>query len=245
MNHALVAPGEVLWALQPDTYDAYHLALGPHLLKESNYLEFYHRAHNYGHFIMVDNGTAEGESVNFNILLDFVIRERFDEIVLPDTLRDTAKTVEQFKTFVESVPVRMRAICPQGTNATEYMMCLRMMDAIGDFRTICVPKHLKEARVEILHMLHNDGWDDEHNIHLLGLSANPLIEIPRLRAAETTCKIRGLDTAAPLAWAQHARYFRDPDIARASVDWTSSAYNKEMFTSNMTRMRELCHGNVF
>jgi hypothetical protein len=102
-----------------------------------------------------------------------------------------------------------------------------------------VPKHLKEHRYEILKKLKYNGYEFTCNIHILGLSNNPMTEIPKLLA--TGCRIRGIDSSAPVAWAQYGRSFRDDLNMRYSIDWNGRG-NPDLIKENLLYMKRLCSG---
>ena len=225
MKYAFVAPVKYLQAARrAHVLGSYHLALVQNLLWDAETANVYRALHERGDFIMLDNGEAEGQQGNFEDVLRMAEHIGADEIILPDVIKDMQKTLDLHSKWCHAVPACKTAMIPQGKDVTEYLACLKDMVEWGfHFVTICVPKHLGVAgRVEVLTYLKDAMWDLEWNIHLLGLSANPYAEFKAYR--DTGCRVRGIDSAAPVAWAQHDAVFQTGE--RYSIDWEGYASEK-------------------
>ncbi len=187
------------------TWFAYHLVLAQYVDKSPQFCDYYKEAGQRGHFLIMDNGAAETGTLTPNELIVAAEQINPDEIVLPDVLGNSSATIEASRNpvMLDFVPPHKRAIVPQGSNIEEWLNCANIMVNMLDFATLCIPKHLERfegGRALILKMIGKLGWHREHHIHMLGLWGDPYTEIRSW--GEYASIIRGLDTAAPFAFAQ-------------------------------------------
>jgi hypothetical protein len=185
---------------------AYHFALGQDLVRSNEEMIFYRTMHDKGHFIMIDNGAAEPEveRVPFEEIVQVAEEIRADEVIMPDVLRDSGATLSLLSQHIHRVPPCRRMLVPQGDSWDEWKYCLADMLSRFECRTIGVPKHLERlpgGRARALDWLLKQGFASRYTIHLLGIWINPARELRSAMLAYQ--RIRGFDTAAPLAYAQN------------------------------------------
>jgi hypothetical protein len=199
---------------------SYHLVLAQYL-GDLDYIGFYRDRHRKGDFIIVDNGAAElGQSIPFETILYRAQLVGADEIVLPDVLDDGEATYQASAAVAWRVPTRQRAVVPQGRNWTEWTSCLESLIGLG-CTTICIAKRyerLPGGRASALAILAQMSLLSGYNVHLLGFDYNPLEEAKR--ALTFYPEIRGVDSAAPIAYAQEARSITS--LSRSSYQWGQS-----------------------
>lgn len=180
----------------------YHFVLSQYCTDPA-YKRFYQEAHSRGHFIIVDNGAAEfGASIDILTVTQVADEIGADEIILPDVLDNCERTLEYTKKALKFVPVRRRAMCPQGKDWAEWLRCASSMFDWG-CATLCVAKRYERfpgGRSHALELIVERDWHKTCNIHLLGCYENPLREIGL--AYRTLPEIRGVDTGAAVAYAQ-------------------------------------------
>ena len=82
-------------------------------------LKNYHR---WGYFIILDNGTPEGQLQNNVDLLSAYDRIKPDELVIPDVLFDGSETLKASRLFLREaeLPSRKRMLVPQGSTMKEW-----------------------------------------------------------------------------------------------------------------------------
>lgn len=242
MKLAVIAPPEFLNEVHHARL-SYHMALGQELIRNVAYCDWYRWRHVRGDFIIVDNGAAEpgDERIPFEAVLEAAEYVRADEVILPDVLYDGHQTVA-FTTdpnVYNQVPVRSRIIVPQGRSLEEWIECFEAITKRIQYRTIGVAKHLEVSveggRPAILRWLRRQNWTDLVDIHLLGIWANPLVEIER--ASQAWSGIRGIDTAAPIAYAQH-KMFIDA-VGHYSLDWVEDA-DRKLVQNNIKTLLNAC-----
>lgn len=220
----------------------YHLVLAQYVLSDSRYAHFYRKLHEAGHFIMLDNGCAEGITLSPQKLIEAANAVGADEIAMQDVWEDSDKTLEVFRSLEPWVPAKHRMIIPQGRTKEEWMACLKEMLRVSACRTIGVPKHLegKGGRANILEeFAHHVPWTmREHEVHLLGVWDNPIVEVKDL--VKRLPWVRGIDSAAPFAWAQQHLVI-DTTTPHIGHVW-GSPFSSGYATMNMQIMLETCEG---
>jgi hypothetical protein len=239
MKYALIA--------QPDGGDhlvnqyklVYHLVLAQYVLSDSTYAAFYRAMRQQDHFIMLDNGAAEnGHSIGIeNVVKAADAIGGVDEIVMPDVLDECNATISATANAMKFVPERMRAVVPQGKDWDDWEYCATHLVAMH-CRTICVAKRyeaLEGGRAHALEIIKHHKWHLTHDVHLLGCYRNPLREI--LSAIEAAPWVRGIDTSAPISYAQHGDTLDHPS-------WHSLEWNKKFYfvaaEINMDLILEAC-----
>lgn len=228
MKLAVIAPPEQLHHVQGYGL-SYHMALGQELARNPGYCNWYKWRHAFGDFIMVDNGAAEPEEerIPFDTILEHANYIGADEIILPDELYDADKTIALITDtlLLSSVPARNRMVVPQGSSFDEWRQCFKQIRSIVDFRAVGIPKHMEKTaasqggRAGILRWMRNERFDEDIDVHLLGVWEKPIAEVSR--ALQTRVAVRGIDTGAPIAYAQQEATINDYE--HHSLDWTAPA----------------------
>ena len=241
MKYALITPP---WGFfLQETYNfGYHFVLAQYL-NDPAYAEHYKRLAQRGHFILMDNGAAElGEGIPDDELMRAADALGADEVVMPDVLDNTKATLERTYAAHKRFPECMRAMCPQGTTWDEWEYCATVMLDMG-CATLCVAKRyeaLPGGRARALRIIESNRWHLDHNIHLLGCYHDPLKEIKAARKVAPW--VRGIDTAAPIAFAQHERTFEETD-EHFSLDWEGSM-DYDAVISNIDAILEAVNGSL-
>lgn len=224
MKLAAITSSEGFFAIKRSEL-SYHMVLGQDLVSCADTHNFYANRHLRGDFIMVDNGAAEPseERVPFSEIVHAADTVGADEIVMPDVLRDKQGTLELLRDIdtIRLVHPRQRCLVPQGATLSEWLQCLDYMIEYIPFATIGIPKHLEAiegGRKCALEQIIRQGYHKHYHVHLLGVWKHPFTEIGQ--AIETLPTVRGIDTAAPIAYAQNRSFIRD-DV-HFSVDWKGS-----------------------
>lgn len=242
MKLAVIAPPEYLDEVHHARL-SYHMALGQELIRNVAYCDWYRWRHNRGDFIIVDNGAAEpgDERIPFETVLDAAEYVRADEVIMPDVLYNGESTVAYTTdpSVLEQVPVRNRMIVPQGTSLEEWIECFEHIAGKIEFRSVGIAKHLEKSakggRAAVVRWLHNQRWTRIVDVHLLGIWEDPLAEIDR--ACTSYSGIRGIDSGAPIAYAQHGMTMEA--AGHYSLDWVASA-DRSLIKSNIKTLLAAC-----
>jgi hypothetical protein len=185
---------------------SYHLVLAQYVRNDPKYADYYKDRKSTGDFIMLDNGAAENVKLDLHELRTASEILNPDEIILPDVLFDSEATFKAstHPDVTTSIPAVKRAVVPQGNTFDEWISCAKRLITAIEFRTLCIPKHTERfegGRVRILKEIESWKWHEHYTVHLLGVWGSPIEEIRR--NYEAAPWVRGIDTAAPFAWAQH------------------------------------------
>lgn len=225
MKLAVIAPTRYLGHIQGAEL-GYHMALGQELFRDAAYYKFYQTLASYGHFTIVDNGAAEPEEnrLDFDIIAHAALEMKADEIILPDKLRDFKWTIKHScsEAVLNQVPRTKRFVVPQGRDWDEWTRCLIDLVLIADPVTIGLAKWLEElphGRAYGMSIIKSHGYHKDYNIHMLGVHSQPIAEAKAV--AEIFPGVRGIDTGAPVAYAQHSETIGDR--VHFSLDWDKLA----------------------
>ena len=247
MKLAVIAPPEYLNEIHYARL-SYHMALGQELIRNVAYCDWYRWRHNRGDFIIVDNGAAEpgDERIPFEAVLDAAEYVHADEVIMPDVLYNGYSTIALTTDpgVLTNVPVRSRMIVPQGTCFEEWVECYEGIAEKIQFRSIGVAKHLEKTaqggRAAIIRWLHNQRWTEVVDIHLLGIWEDPIAEIRR--TSDAWCGIRGIDSGAPIAYAQQGLSI--DSAGHYSLDWVADASRTIIKENIKTLLNECARGEI-
>lgn len=241
MKYAAILPPHGLRVLERVGL-GYHLVLAQELMRSEEYRKYYRALGRLGHFIIIDNGAAERDTPPFSKVVQLAAYVQASEIVMPDTVLDWEATVGNFTDeALALVPSRKRMIVPQGSNIEEWFLCLdAMLDKCKfSIESIGLSKYhegvfLGGRAAVLARLLDEYGPLLEHiHIHILGIATgDPYAEVAALHAVFPG--IRGVDTAAPVAWAQRLRPLPDPAAAgeHISIAW-NEPFDLELARKNV------------
>lgn len=215
MKFATVLPPHLLESLGGVVGD-YHLVLAQYALEDKSYAEFYTQCCVEGHYIIMDNGVAEGARLSGDDLEKAFLRLMPHEIVAPDRLNDSESTWWLSKEFCDQTWVqRARArgvklmVVPQGRSWHEWcssyaQLLVHEPDSVGisKFDAHYMPFSGTKGRLAAVHHILTASTEYyQPAIHLLGLFANP-IELA-LISTLVGQSVRGADSVLPVAAAYH------------------------------------------
>jgi len=240
MKFALIAPPSHFGDQLLQQYRlTYHMVLAQYVLEDPYYEGIYQMLRKQDHFIMLDNGAAEkGHSIGIeNVVKAADALGGVDEIVMPDVLDECNATIAATKAALKFVPERMRAVVPQGRDWADWEYCATTLITLG-CRTICIAKRyeaLPGGRPYALDIIRSHNWHQSHSVHLLGCYRNPLKEIRDIAASAPW--VRGIDTAAPISYAQSGCSLDYPRWH--SLVWNAD-FNFTVAEVNMDLILEAC-----
>lgn len=168
----------------------YHMCLANIVKKNKEYTEhFRNLAHDGKHWVLMDNGAAEGEQLSVEELIECYQVINPNEVVLPDTLLDSVDTLRKSKKALEqicdfydgAVPFTFMAV-PQGKTLDEWEQCARVMIQWPEVKSIGISKFLQMETGETsarwdaavaLDKLIKEFKRYDVEVHLLGCSETP------------------------------------------------------------------------
>lgn len=176
-------------------------------VKNRDYVNTYLSAKARGHYIILDNGCAEGRLVEGRELVKFAIEIGAHEIVAPDIMSDGPGTVEatlgwlkEYASIVDDYNI-MGVV--QGADTSEWKHTLEVFAGTDAITTIGIPKvhvksHSLRKRYEIVQYV-LAMYPKRFKIHLLGLNERFPTEILELPWPK---EVRSMDSAQPYKLAE-------------------------------------------
>lgn len=211
------------------------MVLAQHL-KDVQYANQYKAAKRKGDFIMLDNGAAEGEMVSISWLKEMAELIDADEIVMPDALRDSNKSIQLYAQHHSAFPSNKKVVIVHGTSTDEMVACLRSYMTINPgFTTVGIPKYSYafSTREEITKKV-IQAAGHLYNIHWFGIYSNPFKEV----IAAKQSGARSIDSGAAVAYAQHGIDISS-DI-HAPLLWDVK-YSESIAHANILRLQECAY----
>ena len=240
MKYAPVWPPQYYWAF---CVYGIHMVLAQKVRTDSLYLKWLKDCNVRGAILILDNGSAEGEPLEFEDLIAVANEISADYVILPDTLRDADKTIAQYMRCRDLIPAHRSMVVPQGTSVDEYVNCYEDMLHIwqedgGAPAFVGVPKHLEGypgGRSKAATLLRMSPMFQYHKLWALGIYGSPTMEIKTLNSMNV---FYGFDTAAAVAFAQH-----DVRVSEVHVHfpllWDLMVPNNELITVNRDTLNQL------
>jgi hypothetical protein len=219
----------------------YHLVLA-HLFRQPNYRTFCRHLH--GHKIL-DNGAAEGQTVNFEDLIQTAWTLEVDEIIVPDVPKDFRRTYNTALEFGQQIGEHVKDFkyigVAQGKMLSEVIACINGLSHLDYITGLALPRNIcdidKMQRYFVAQMV-EESWPGRFEfIHCLGSSSwlrevVVLTEIPQ---------VRGIDTSMPVKLGLHGITIADHqgyDMAPTKDDYFSIediGWNQEQFIDDNVR----------
>ena len=225
-----------------------------HLVDNKKYANFYR---NFSGYVLMDNGAAEGEQLDFKGLLEAYEKIQPDEIVIPDTLCDSFDTIRKMNEFLEfaqlqNLDYKMMGV-PQGKTFEEWKACAEAMVASDRINTIGVSKFLEmqthdpliryKAVAYINKLIHMHNRHDLE-VHLLGCSERSDI-VKRIH--EEFDFVRGCDSALGYIYTQSGeRVYGDTPRPQGEIDFINgNSYDNLKTTLQDMEIAMGCYDNGY
>lgn len=232
----------------------YHLCLAHLALYSPEYKEFYRQQAAKGSYVILDNGAAEGETVNSSKLVQLAREIGARELILPDYIGDAHRTLDESYKMLHYIKARgdfggkVMAV-PQGLTLKEWIaVATEMMNWPID--VIGIPKFLTYAfgpygRLLALRALPAPSISIEY--HLLGCAYDPR-EVAAIEKLFPHL-VRGVDSSLPYLYARdgYELYLALKEgIARSqlSIDFTESETRESLIVANIQVWERMCNGEL-
>lgn len=201
MKAALIPPkGFEYTALKSDM----HLVLPLDECRNNEaYLTTYRAARMLGHYIILDNGCAEGRLVDGDVLLDFAREIGAHEVVAPDVMGDPSATVGLTFEWLNQYHVlagdfNIMAVLQGHEDPDDWKYVVKKYAGNELITTLGIPKiHVthngRNARVNIVEWVLRN-YPARFKIHLLGLSGEHPLEV---KYGVFDKRVRSMDSAQP------------------------------------------------
>jgi hypothetical protein len=214
---ALIPPYEYLGHMYANKY---HLLL-PECMQDERYMRVaYELAKNPEHYVILDNGAAEGKLYQTEALFSIADELQCQEIVIPDALGDASDTIQKLHSFMhvaedQAQQYNYMFVC-QGQNIQECLFTIERAGFYANINTIGIPRHLlkttKDHQIR-LRLIQNivKEFGGRYEIHLLGASALWVKEL-KIVSACFEDEVRGADTSLPYVYGYHGEWIEDTEV---------------------------------
>lgn len=225
----------------------------PHLVSNDRYAYTYHyHCKDPEQFVILDNGEAEGVSIDPNRLLEIAFDFAVDQIVVPDTIGDATATMRNLDWFIDflhrkGIPSSQISLMfvAQGKNLMEVRESIHHAMNYNEVHTIGLPRHLltttgiHDARHQLVRWFQEEYKDILGvDIHLLGGSPNHPTEIRQYKWPEI---VRSTDTSSPFNFAYRGFLLRIGNQAKRPFDYFNlgaDEFDEEVIRRNVQYLRE-------
>lgn len=238
----------------------YHLCLAHLALNYSDYRNFYKEEAQNGSYVILDNGAAEGETVEVQELLQLAIYLGAFEVILPDFIGDYEKTITESYRALHYIKSRedykgkVMAV-PQASSFKSWLTAAEEM-LTWPIDTLGIPKFLTYAfgpcaRLLALHRLRSSlsflRAQGKIQIHLLGCAYDPR-EVGTIKEL-SPISVRGVDSSLPYLLARDGHYLLHAyrhHIQRSQepVDFLDKETDPGFVAANIQVWEDICAGEL-
>ena len=220
-----------------------------HLLKHTDYDLFFKDRVAEGKYVILDNSTVElGKPWPMAQYLESAIRLGASEILLPDWLYDSTRTLKEAEDglrYAEDAGYTGRIMgVPQGGTQEVWIECLEEMlgmgiSSIGISRRY-LPDHFGQSRLFACYVVYHIAYqmNVDFSIHLLGAGLPPELEVaPCLRLPYVV----GVDSAMPSYFTKAGQKLGFNAVRpEAQRDLENDVYSYDLLAVNIGWWRQLC-----
>lgn len=209
----------------------------------AEYIDAYAAARKKGNHVILDNGAAEDEKVDWDFILNVAEAVDAQEVVLPDTLYDSATTWKQVSdvwSYTDPKRSYMYVLHPEEIeDATAWAG--RVIHRFG-VTTFGIPRHLVaslrfDSRIRIAEDLAKleevEGVDLQ--VHFLGTNTYWMQEV-KYASRVLGNKVRGVDTSAPYVYAYNGFYLNDEELCVREPDYFETVPTKRFANNNALQL---------
>jgi hypothetical protein len=223
----------------------YQLLL-PHYFEHPTYKATVKVMKDRGHFMMLDNGAAEGKPVDKNDLYRLAAEYGCKEIIVPDVYGDMEATWAIAKHFIPSSHFKHQVVLAVKTYEEAFRLLVRL-DELNWVDTIGIPRLVLEhglSRALLTGMV--SQFHPQYEIHWLGSNRNACLW-EHLTWPTVASIVRGVDTAKPFAWAAAIldlkREWDAKNVPAIPDDYVFSVGSiaSDLLRWNIRHLRELCN----
>jgi len=229
--------------------DTYFMALSHLCDMNPMYMEFYKAQVNAGKHVTLDNSTVElGHPANPDGYLENAVRMGASQVLLPDWLYDTERTLDEGDDFLRRVEAhhytgRLMAV-PQGRTDDEWLGCARTMLERWPVATLGISRRYTDywyakrlGAVQSLRQVCEDTGHLDVRIHLLGCQDRPEWDVaPSLLLPY----VQGVDGSLAALFTMNGLFMTEgAERPQGSVDFRHT-YRVGLLQKNLRCWRRLC-----
>lgn len=243
MKLALIPPNAFL----DKTVDDYHLIL-PQQLGDGRYYTKYQQHRRQGHYLILDNGAAEGIHFTVDVIHTLARDLMVNEIIVHDVMNDYYETKGKVQSWTNHViPNTFNYMgVVQGKTLADCKACVDLYLDIPWITSIGIPRHLittvkdgmPEIRLSLVLYIREQQGNDV-NIHLLGTSPDYITELRDWGRHFNYRGVRGVDTSAPFNYAMSSELLVDSNvILRPKGYFKRTEINEEVLDLNIKALHD-------
>lgn len=235
--------------------DDYHLCLAQSIGVDTRYTEFYCEQIQRGHFVILDNGAAEGSVASIEELYEKAVDMEASELVLPDVFFESGATAAAAE-YALNYLTKNRYLggvmaVPQGRSLLQWVQCAVEITKMG-VNSLGIPKNLVHSlgpRGRYMAILSLTSTLKvlkltRPQLHLLGCWTDPR-EVGIIHGANLG--VRGVDSRLPYLYAAEG-WLLDPDEhpkpPKKEMDFSDSSVDSDLLWRNIKRWKGYCYGKL-
>lgn len=242
MKLALIPPNKFM----DKTVDNYHLIL-PQQLGDASYMAKYMHHRRAGHYLILDNGAAEGIHFTVETIHTLAATLMVNEIVVHDVMNDYYSTKTRVQSWQDKVKPNafnyMGVV--QGMTIDLCKVCIDFYLDVPWITSIGIPRHLittlkagTETRMKLVQYIREQQGNDVA-IHLLGTSPDYITELRDWGPRFNSYNVRGVDTSAPFNYAMESELISDGHvIPRPKGYFKRTSINEEVLDLNIKALHD-------
>lgn len=231
MRLALIPPISMI----DQTFATDYQLMLPHLIHDAKYSDaFFKHSDNPGTFVILDNGVAEGELIDFGHIMAVAKGYSVDEVVLPDVLlnaRATQSHSHHMHDLYLNAGIDFMFVAQGETEEEVKDSVMYAADHLDKVTTIGIPRHLIStlympfARWRIVDWMVREKLNERFAIHLLGMNGEAPYEM-YMNTSRLKTYVRGFDTSAPYNFAYARLLMENGGIASRPLDYFGKFVNE-------------------
>jgi hypothetical protein len=185
--------------------------LAPYALKDKKYKQYFIDAKEKGRYVIMDNGVAENDLIDDNKMTDLAIEMKVDELVIPDTIGNYEKTIQQREEFLikyyyklKKSNIKLQSVI-QGNTYSEYLCDYEQLEQNEFIDVIGIPFRMDYCWANDANSREQNGCfnrvlfvatvaNGRKPIHLLGCNCSKEIflfnEVSRIRSMDSKLMCR-------------------------------------------------------
>ena len=197
----------------------------------------------HSHYRILDNGAAESEQIDDEVLMELIGQTEPDEFALPDVLGDFRGTYRSGMEFIEKYGERLKqqdvkvGLVAQGSNGVEAVRMVEEFykNSYGIVDVVYIPRlHVREGKLIERALIAETLSDMPVEFHLFGMNRKFPYELQVVKwwLSTSPVTIRSVDTALPFYCAKASSVLWPSMIRLEPAPTRSDDYFEEHYTDD-------------
>jgi hypothetical protein len=211
------------------------MVLAPLCTINEDYFNFYRDVP--GHKIL-DNGAAEGASVDVEELVRLAMALGVDEVVAPDTLGDMSRTIDQLEQFLPFAATLKVMVVLQASSWSEFDTIFNVAQYYK-VSSVALPRVMNRALGNNARLAGAQLIRRTTDLPIHALGCTEYLREARWLARQDI--VRGIDSSAPAAQGLQGRTCRDPYVQRPANFFLLGGPATDIIKENLDQFRQWCN----